>query len=123
MESEDNSPVESFDSFLAWIIVNLFQDSNSQIYAFNIPSENRAAIEIAFSEEGLEKMFPSNIWDVSLLLALVSIVLLVISEFVNYNPEIIRLSYKEKMQKAAVAFTICYLTTVAIRIAYIVLGI
>ena len=59
--------------------------------------------------------FPLNIWDVSLLLAIVSVVLLLFTGVVSlYKGDVVMLIDKEKLEKAAIFFWSLFLATVVI---------
>lgn len=66
--------------------------------------------------------FPLGIWDISLLLALCATVLLVTSELLSprYGRAGIKIS-RNKLKNTAIAFSILFLATVAIRIMYILI--
>jgi hypothetical protein len=61
--------------------------------------------------------FPLSFWDVSLLLTITVIVLLITSELLSphYGRINIRIS-KRRLRRATLAFSLVFLTTVAIRI-------
>jgi hypothetical protein len=68
--------------------------------------------------------FPLGLWDVSLVLAVTAIVLLVTSEILSpyYGAANLRIN-KKRLKNAAMATSILFLTTVAIRIAATIYGI
>jgi hypothetical protein len=67
--------------------------------------------------------FPLSLWDVSLVLAATSIVLLVTSEILSPYYGAVNLKINEKrLKNSAIATSILFLVTVAIRIAAMVLG-
>ena len=67
--------------------------------------------------------FPLGFWDISLLLAVASIILLITSELLSpkYGKTNILIS-KKRLKNAALAVSILFLATVAIRIAGIMLN-
>lgn len=67
--------------------------------------------------------FPLSFWDISLLLAITSIILLVTSELLSphYGRTKIRIN-KKRLRNAALTTSILFLTTVAIRIISIILS-
>jgi len=69
-------------------------------------------------------MFPLNIWDASLLFAVTAIVLLITSELLSpyYGRVNLKISRK-RLRNSALFFSTLFLTTVAIRIAAIILNI
>ena len=67
-------------------------------------------------------MFPLDFWDMSLLLAITSVVLLLTSEMVSsYYGKINILINKKKLKNAAMTVSILFLITVAIRIISMIL--
>ena len=68
--------------------------------------------------------FPLNLWDISLWLAIAAIILLITSEILSpqYGKINIRLNRK-KLRNSALAISILFLTTIAIRIINIILTI
>jgi hypothetical protein len=66
--------------------------------------------------------FPLGLWDISLWLAITAIILLITSEMLSpyYGKVNIRIN-KKRLQNAALAVTILFLTTVAIKIIDIIL--
>jgi hypothetical protein len=67
-------------------------------------------------------MFPLTIWDVSLLLAVTSIILLVTSELLSpYYGKISLTLSKKRLKNAAIVFSLLFLATVTLRIATILL--
>jgi hypothetical protein len=65
--------------------------------------------------------FPLNLWDINLLVAVISIILLSTSEFISISHgKINMLIDKKKLRKAAIATSIFFLITVAVRIAAII---
>jgi hypothetical protein len=68
-------------------------------------------------------MFPLNLWDISLLLAITAIVLLITSELLSpYYGKINILINKKKLKNTAITVSTLFLITVAIRIADIILN-
>ena len=68
--------------------------------------------------------FPLNLWDINLLVAVISILLLTTSELISFSHgRISILIDKRRLSKIAVATSIFFLITVAIRIVTIVLEI
>jgi hypothetical protein len=67
--------------------------------------------------------FPLNLSDISLLLAVESIVLLVTSELISpyYGAANLKIS-KKKLRNAAIAISVLFLVTVAVRITGILLN-
>jgi hypothetical protein len=67
--------------------------------------------------------FPLGIWDISLLLAICAMVLLVTSELLSlhYGRAGIKIN-RNKLKNTAIAFSILFLATVAIRIVYILIN-
>jgi len=67
--------------------------------------------------------FPLNLSDISLLLAVESIVLLVTSELISpyYGAANLKIS-KKKLRNAAIAMSVLFLVTVAVRITGILLN-
>jgi hypothetical protein len=67
--------------------------------------------------------FPLTFWDISLLLAVTAIILLVTSELLSpyYGKTSLKIN-KKKLRNAALTTSILFLTTVAIRIATIILN-
>jgi len=67
--------------------------------------------------------FPLTFWDISLLLAVTAIILLVTSELLSpyYGKTSLKIN-KKKLRNAALTASILFLTTVAIRIATIILN-
>lgn len=67
--------------------------------------------------------FPLGFWDISLLTAITSIILLVTSEMLspNYGKINIKINRK-KLKNTAIALSIVFLTTVAIRIIGIIIS-
>lgn len=67
--------------------------------------------------------FPINLSDISLLLAVESIVLLVTSELISpyYGAANLKIS-KKKLRNAAIAMSVLFLVAVAVRIAGILLN-
>jgi hypothetical protein len=66
-------------------------------------------------------MFPLNLWDASLLLATLAIILLVTSELLPHYGRVSILINKKRLRNTATAVSILFLITVAIRIADIIL--
>ncbi len=68
--------------------------------------------------------FPLDFWDISLLLAITSIILLITSELLSpYYGKVNILVNKKRLKNAALIFSLLFLTTVALRIASIILNI
>ncbi|MGD0494769.1 MAG: hypothetical protein ABSB28_01860 [Candidatus Bathyarchaeia archaeon] len=67
--------------------------------------------------------FPLGLWDISLLLAVAAIILLITSELLSpyYGTANLKISRK-RLRNSALATSILFLVTVAIRIASIILG-
>lgn len=67
--------------------------------------------------------FPLGFWDISLLTAITAIILLITSELLSpyYGKVNIRVN-KKRLKNSAIAFSIIFLVTVAIRIANIILS-
>jgi hypothetical protein len=72
----------------------------------------------------MTSVFPLNLWDVSLVLAVTAIVLLVTSEILSpyYGAANLKIS-KKRLRNSAIATSIIFLVTVVIRIATMVYGI
>jgi hypothetical protein len=68
-------------------------------------------------------MFPLNLWDVSLLLATLAIILLITSELLlpHYGRVSILIN-KKRLRNTATAVSVLFLITVAVRIAGIILS-
>lgn len=68
-------------------------------------------------------MFPLGLWEISLLLAVTAITLLITSELLSvyYGKINIKINRK-KLRNTALAFSITFLATVAIRVASIILN-
>jgi len=67
--------------------------------------------------------FPLALWDVSLLLAVAAIILLTTSEILsNYYGKISIQINRKRLRNAALAFSVLFLATVAIRIAGIIIS-
>ena len=68
-------------------------------------------------------MFPLGIWDISLLLALTAIVLLITSELLSpyYGKVNLKIS-KTRLRNSALATSVLFLVTVALRIISIILN-
>jgi hypothetical protein len=68
-------------------------------------------------------MFPLNLWDISLLLAITGIVLLITSELLSshYGKASILIN-KKRLRNTAITVSTLFLITVAIRIAGIILN-
>jgi len=66
-------------------------------------------------------VFPLNLWDVSLVLAVTSIVLLITSEILSpyYGSANLKIE-KKRLKNAAITTSILFLVTVAVRIATII---
>ena len=65
--------------------------------------------------------FPLNLWDVNLLVAIISILLLSTSEFISISHGKINILIdKKRLRKAAILASIVFLITVAIRITTII---
>ena len=65
--------------------------------------------------------FPLSFWDISLLLAVTAIILLITSELVSpYYGKTNLIINKKRLRNIALAFSIVFLITVAIRIFYII---
>lgn len=65
--------------------------------------------------------FPLSFWDISLLLAVTAIILLITSELVSpYYGKTNLIIKKKRLRNIALAFSILFLITVAIRIADII---
>jgi hypothetical protein len=68
-------------------------------------------------------MFPLNLWDISLLLAITGIVLLITSELLSsYYGKVSILINKKRLRNTAITVSTLFLITVAIRIAGIILN-
>jgi uncharacterized membrane protein len=67
-------------------------------------------------------MFPLNLWDASLLLAILAIILLVTSELLPRYGRVTILINKKRLRNAATAVSTLFLITVAIRIVDIILN-
>jgi uncharacterized membrane protein len=67
-------------------------------------------------------MFPLNLWDASLLLATLAIILLITSELLPHYGRVRILINKKRLRNTATAVSILFLITVAIRIADIILN-
>ena len=68
-------------------------------------------------------MFPLNLWDISLLLAITAIVLLITSELLSsHYGKVNILINKKRLRNTATTVSILFLITVAIRIAGIILN-
>jgi len=67
-------------------------------------------------------MFPLNLWDASLLLATLAIILLITSELLPHYGRVRILINKKRLRNTAAAVSILFLITVAIRIADIILN-
>jgi hypothetical protein len=67
-------------------------------------------------------MFPLTLWDASLLLATLAIILLVTSELLPRYGRVTILINKKRLRNAATAVSTLFLITVAIRIADIILS-
>jgi hypothetical protein len=68
-------------------------------------------------------MFPLNLWDISLLLAITGIVLLITSELLSsYYGQVTILINKKRLRNTAITVSTLFLITVAIRIAGIILN-
>jgi hypothetical protein len=67
--------------------------------------------------------FPLDLWDISLFLAVTSVILLITSELLSpyYGKIGIRMN-KKRLQNAAVVVSILFLATVAIRIITMILA-
>jgi len=67
--------------------------------------------------------FPLGFWDISLLLAITAIILLVTSELLSpyYGKTGIQIN-KKRLKNTALAFSILFLATVAIRIISIIIA-
>lgn len=66
--------------------------------------------------------FPLGFWDISLLLAITAIILLVTSEMLSpYHGKANILINKKKLKNTAIAVSILFLATVAIRIISIII--
>jgi hypothetical protein len=67
--------------------------------------------------------FPLTLWDISLLLAVTAIILLVTSELLSpyYGKTSLNIN-KKRLRNAAITTSALFLTTVAIRIATIILN-
>jgi hypothetical protein len=68
-------------------------------------------------------MFPLNLWDISLLLAITAIILLITSELLSshYGKANILIN-KKRLRNTAITVSTLFLITVAIRIAGIILN-
>jgi hypothetical protein len=68
-------------------------------------------------------IFPLNLLDISLLLAIIAIVLLVTSELLSphHRKENVLIN-KKKLRTAAIAFSILFLATIVIRIVGMITG-
>jgi hypothetical protein len=66
--------------------------------------------------------FPLDFWNISLLTAITAIILLIMSELLSpyYGKINIKIS-KKRLRNTSIAFSIIFLTTVAIRIISIIL--
>lgn len=68
--------------------------------------------------------FPLGLWDISLGLAITAIILLITSELLSpYNKRVNIEVNRKRLKNAALAVTILFLATVAIRIATIILNV
>jgi uncharacterized membrane protein len=67
-------------------------------------------------------MSPLTLWDASLLLAILAIILLVTSELLPRYGRVTILINKKRLRNAATAVSTLFLITVAIRIANIILN-
>jgi uncharacterized membrane protein len=67
-------------------------------------------------------MFPLTLWDASLLLAILAIILLVTSELLPRYGKVSILINKKRLRNAAAAVSTLFLITVAIRIVDIILN-
>jgi hypothetical protein len=66
--------------------------------------------------------FPLSFWDISLLLAITAIILLITSEMLSpYYGKVNILINRKKLKNIAIVTSIAFLSTVAIRIATILL--
>ncbi len=69
-------------------------------------------------------MFPLGIWDISLLLAITAAVLLVTSELLSLHYGKVNLKInKARLRNSALAFSILFLVTVALRIISIIINV
>jgi hypothetical protein len=67
--------------------------------------------------------FPLALWDISLLLAVVAIILLITSEILShYYGKISIQINRKRLRNAALAFSVLFLVTVAIRIVGMVIS-
>jgi len=68
-------------------------------------------------------VFPLNLWDVSLVLAVTAIILLITSEILSpyYGAANLKIS-KKRLKNSAITTSILFLVTVAIRIATMIYG-
>jgi hypothetical protein len=68
-------------------------------------------------------VFPFSLWDISLVLAVISIVLLITSEILSpyYGTANLKIR-KKRLKNAYITTSILFLVTVAIRIATIIYG-
>jgi hypothetical protein len=67
--------------------------------------------------------FPLELWDISLLLAVVAIILLITSEILsNYYGKISIHINRKRLRNSALAFSVLFLATVAIKIAGIIIS-
>jgi hypothetical protein len=71
----------------------------------------------------MDLTFPLSLWDISLLLAITAITLLVTSELLSpyYGKTSLNIN-KKRLRTAAITTSALFLTTVAIRIATIILN-
>ncbi len=67
-------------------------------------------------------MFPLDLWDISLLIAVIAIILLVSSEMLSsYYGKVDILIDKKKLKSATVAVVVTFLVTLALRIITMVI--
>jgi hypothetical protein len=71
----------------------------------------------------MNPVFPLNLWDVSLILAVTAIILLVTSEILSpyYGTTNLKIN-KKRLKNSAITTSILFLVTVAIRIATMIYG-
>ena len=68
-------------------------------------------------------MFPLNLWDISLLLAITAIILLITSEMLSVHYGRVNILINRKRSRnTAITFAILFLATFVIRIAEIILN-
>ena len=68
-------------------------------------------------------MFPLDFWDISLLIAVLSVILLITSELISINlGKINILINKKKLKNSAIAASMLFLVTFILRIAGVILN-